>query len=533
MPWWGWTFLVAGTIAVYSNSLPNGFHNDDPGLILENPSVRPSASLFNHFRSATGTQADVPVRWYRPLVMVSYSLNYAWGGADVTSYHVVNIGLHAACTVLVVLLLWQLSANPTASILGGLVFAFHPIHTEAVNYITARSSVLSTLWSLLAVILFIRFRRTGRVSALVGALAAFAAAVLSKETAIVVPLLLVAYDVLFGEAGLKTLKQRAAPHLAFLAVSVAYLLVRSNTMGAFGPKTITHDIGTVFLTFVMVFKKTLHGQLFPGHLSAFHPMDYVPSLSDPGVAVASVVFVAVVTSSVVLHRRAPLLSFGLLWLPIGLLPVIGLAFITEMDLYQENRGYFSSVGLILIAGPLFAACWENGASRVRLAARMIITGLILTMAIAVVQRNRVWSDPVTLWTDVGNKYPDDSSSQLILARAHRLTGDPQSAIAVLERATQRLPPNANLYNDLCALYVQEKAFDKASAPCLAAIRRGPKLPNPYFNLGTIYIRTGRPELAVEAYERFLTLAGDDPKFSVLVQWAQSRLNELQANQPPQ
>ncbi len=532
IPWWGWVLLVAGTIAVYYNSLPNGFHNDDDWLILENPSVRPSASLLDHFRSATAGAAHLPVRSYRPLVMVTYSLNYAWGGSDVTGYHAVNIGLHAISAILVVFLLWQLTANRIAAILGGALFAVHPIHTEAVNYFTARASIFYTLWSLLTVISFIRFRQTGQLFALVGALASFTAALLTKETAIVVPVLLVVYDVYFRGVGLEGLKRWIAPHLAFLSVSVAFLLARWVTIGSFGPKAITGDLWTVFLTFAMVFKKTLQGQLFPAHLSAFHPMDYVASLADPGVVIACAVLIVVVALSVVLHRRAPLLSFGLLWFPIGLLPIAGLAFITEMDLYQENRGYFSSVGLVLIAGPLLATCWAAGSTRARIAARLIIAGLILTMGIAVVQRNPAWSDPVTLWTHVAKTYPDDPSSLLILARAHRLTGDPQSAITVLEQATARLPPNANLYNDLCALYVQESAFNEAIRPCLAAVRRGPKLPNPYFNLGTIYSRTGRPDLAIEAYEQFLKLAGDQPKFSVLVERARSRLNELRANQPP-
>jgi Flp pilus assembly protein TadD len=112
-----------------------------------------------------------------------------------------------------------------------------------------------------------------------------------------------------------------------------------------------------------------------------------------------------------------------------------------------------------------------------------------------------------------------------------LTGDPLSAINVLERATARLPPNAKLDNDLCALYVQQRAFNEAIRPCLAAVRRGPKLPNPYLNLGTIYSRTGRPELAAAAYWQFLQLAGDDPKFSLLVPEAQRRLDALQAAPP--
>jgi hypothetical protein len=530
IPWWAWPLLIAGTIAIYLNSLPNAFHNDDISLILENPSIH-SSSLLNHLRSATVGPAHLSTRGYRPLVMMTFSLNYAWGGSTVSGYHAVNIGLHAVAAFLVTVVIWCLTANRIAAILGGLVFAVHPIHTEAVNYVTARSSILYTVWSLLTVILFIRFRQTGRVLPLAFALISFAAALLSKETAIVVPLLLVAYDLYFRRIESRTATWWVAPYLGFFSIGVAFMWVRQLAMGTFGPQVLTDNPWTVLLTFVMVFKKTLQGQLMPLQLSAFHPKDYTASLADPGVLAACLVFAGMALLVVGLRRRARLVSFGLLWFTVGLLPIAALAMITEMDLYQENRGYFSSVGLVLIAGPLLAACWGEGRFRERMTARVIVGGLILAMGIAVVQRNVVWKDPVTLWTDVVAKYPNSPSSHMILARAYRLSGDRASAIAVLAQATEHLPPNPILYNDLCALYLQEGALGDAGRACLSAVRRDPDFPTPYFNLGMIYWKTDRRELAVEAFEVFLKLAGNQPKFTGLAQEARDRLRTLQPAPP--
>jgi hypothetical protein len=460
--------------------------------------------------------------------MVSYALNYAWGGEDPTGYHLVNIALHVVSSILVVLLLWQLSANRTLAFLAGVVFALHPVHTEAVNYFTARSSIFYTLWSVLSVILYVRFRRSGRLIPLLGALVSYAAALLAKEAAIVVPVLLLAYDISFRRNGLKKIMQWIRPHLGFLSVSIAFVMLRQAITGALAPAAIQADVQTLLLTFAVVFESTLRDQLLPIHLSVFHPQGYVRSIGGlREIAACGLLFVMFLGSFLVC-RRLPLLSLGLLWLPVGLLPVAVLPIFTKVALYQENRGYFSTVGLMLIAGPLLAACWGEGNSRKRIPVRLLIAGLILVMGMAVTQRNVVWRDEITLWADAVQKYPGSPTAHLDLAKAHRLAGDRESATKVLERATKRLPPNPILYNDLCALYLELGALNEAWRACETAIEIYPEVPTPYFNLGTIYRRVGQPERAAEAYEAYLHLVKTQPTFGGQIQEAQSRLKELQA-----
>ncbi len=89
IPWWGWGLFIGLTLAVYANSLPNGFHYDDTSTILQNPAVQRIERLPEHFWSVTvGKQEGTPS--YRPLLMVSYALNYWWGGTRPEGYHVVN-----------------------------------------------------------------------------------------------------------------------------------------------------------------------------------------------------------------------------------------------------------------------------------------------------------------------------------------------------------------------------------------------------------------------------------------------------------
>jgi protein-S-isoprenylcysteine O-methyltransferase Ste14 len=168
---------------------------------------------------AAGNADELPS--YRPLVMATYALNYAWGRTDPTGYHVVNIGLHLAAVCLVILLVWNLTADRLAAFFGGLLFALHPIQTEAVNYITARSSVLYGAASLVAVVLFIRYRRSPRSGMLAWASLSYAAALLSKEAAVIVPALLVGYDVIVRRCGRRGLVRWLRPHAVFALLTLA------------------------------------------------------------------------------------------------------------------------------------------------------------------------------------------------------------------------------------------------------------------------------------------------------------------------
>jgi hypothetical protein len=389
LPWWAWGLLLTATVAVYANSLPNGFHYDDVAMVLQNPAVQHIERLPEHFWSVTiGNQEGTPS--YRPLVMVTYGLNYWWGGTDPVGYHVVNIGLHAAASVFVVLLIWSLLGRAVAALFGGVAFAIHPIQTEAVNYITARSSLLYTVLALVALWAFVRFRATCRRAALLGSAAAYAAALLSKEAAVAVPVLLVGYDVIVRQCGRRNVWRWASPHLVFAGLTAAYLALRSGMMEELMPSATHGNALTAVLTFAAVVVKTLNGQLVPIHLSIAHgfmPVEEITARSLGAVVVCAGLFAVAALG----RGRAPALAYAALWFPVALLPVAALPLITKLALYQENRGYLSAVALAVVVGPLLAWCWEaDGTERGRLGARRAaVLALFGVMAVAVVEPRTV------------------------------------------------------------------------------------------------------------------------------------------------
>lgn len=520
--------MLTTTVAVYANSLPNGFHYDDVAMVLQNPAVQRIERLPEHFWSVTiGNQEGTPS--YRPLVMVTYGLNYWWGGTNPVGYHVVNIGLHAAASVFVVLLLWNVFGRAAPALFAGAVFAVHPIQTEAVNYITARSSLLYTLWSLVALWAFIRYRAAGRGVALAGSAAAYTAALLAKEAAVAVPVLLVGYDVIVRQRGWRDLWGWARPHLAFAALTAAYLALRGVMMAELLPPPTHGNALTAGLTFAAIVVKTLSAQLVPIHLSIAHP--FAPVQTVTASSLVAVVLCAGLAATAVFGRRSvPALAYAAWWFPVALLPVAALPLITKLALYQENRGYLSAVALAMVAGPLLAWCWETDPERPALtrARRSAVLVLFGVMAVAVVSRNTVWRDGVRLWSHELSLRPNSQLAYVNLGGAHQARRDFPAAAEVYRRALERFPENGLLHNNLGVVYRAGGDLDRAAEEFRAAIRVRPMFALPYFNLGLILYDRGARHEALAALVRFLELAPGQPGTGANIPMARSLVRELQS-----
>ncbi len=517
--------LIGATVAVYANSLPNSFHYDDVSTILQNPSVQHVERVPEHFWSvAIGKQEGGAS--YRPLVMASYGLNYWWGKSNPEGYHVINIALHVAAALVVVLLVWNLSGQAGAAWLGGLVFALHPIHTEAVNYITARSSVLYSVAALAAVVGFIRYRASGRVTLLVLSVVAYLASLLAKEAAVIVPVLLIGYDVIVGQRQWSNLRRWIQPHVPFVALTLAYVVFRRVMMADVMPAAYHGDLVTVGLTFAAVVAKTLSGQLVPINLSISHPFGPIRHLTLQAFGAVTVVASLLIAGTVV-RRRAPVLAYSAMWFVVALVPLVPLTMMTTLALYQENRGYLSAAAVTLVAGPLLAWAWErDGVAKRRMARRAGVLLLLGAMGMAVVLRNPVWRDDISLWRDVLDKASGNQAAYVNLGAAFQARGEYPAAAEIYQRALERFPSNGMLYNNLGAIYLASGDRDQAMDAFRAAVRVTPDLATPYFNLGLILQGAGHRDQAAAAYRRFLELAPRQPGTMLNMQKARQRLAEL-------
>jgi hypothetical protein len=221
--------LVLGcAVAVYANTLSNGFVLDDEALIVTNPQVRSLAKLHVLFGSDYW-EAHVQVGLHRPLVVSTFALDYAAGGLDARVFHGVNVALHALVSLPVFGLIRALALDPAIATATGLLFAVHAVHTEAVANVAGRAELLASLFFLLALHgHLLRERAERRRAPLCAAsLCAYALALLSKENAVTLIGVILLYDMLYVDRRDEPIGRRVARLLArrFTRVYAGYLLV--------------------------------------------------------------------------------------------------------------------------------------------------------------------------------------------------------------------------------------------------------------------------------------------------------------------
>ena len=189
--------ILLVTLGIYWNSLQGNFIWDDRGLILENTSYLAEwKNLYSSFtRPFFGTTP-----FYRPLLLVSFILDYQLWGLNPFGFHLSNVLLHALNGCMVYLLAFLLYKRRIVAFTAGVLFTVHPIQTEAVAWISGRNDVLLTFFSLITIISFHTWRRSEgrkRVFSYIGFLLGYCCVLLTKESGIIVPVLVVLVDYFF------------------------------------------------------------------------------------------------------------------------------------------------------------------------------------------------------------------------------------------------------------------------------------------------------------------------------------------------
>src|SRR3989304_8265914 len=196
-------FLIGGL--VYYNAIHNPFQYDDAHHITMNPSIRDLSGFASFFTDPATFSNERLDRGspYRPLLMLTYALNFRVSGLNPAGYHIVNLAFHVGAAFMVFLIV-QAILTPAyfAALSAGIIFLVHPFNSEIVNYISTRSSVMSGFFYLLGFYFWVRFRgqASGNYSSTVfytASLLAFAAGVLSKEVVITLPIVFWVYDLYF------------------------------------------------------------------------------------------------------------------------------------------------------------------------------------------------------------------------------------------------------------------------------------------------------------------------------------------------
>jgi 4-amino-4-deoxy-L-arabinose transferase-like glycosyltransferase len=446
--------LALLALAATVTTLGHDFTYDDRDIIFINDRVHSLAHL-PHLFIETYWPAKYGGDGYRPIVMSLFTLQWVAANGAPWIFHLVNILLAVATTLAVY---WCAAAVlPTLGAwVAAALFAVHPVHVEVTGNVVGQSELIVALCLALAVGLYLRRRKTheltGRDVAAISAL--FGLGLFTKEHAIVLPGLLVAAEatVLPGDEWRSRVRTMRPLLLALTAVALAYLYVRGLVqqdlvgfleypMFRFLRMSAIDRIGTMMNEMPRIAQLIL----FPTRLSADYSPNDVLVANGPALSQIPGLFICFGTAllAFALRTRAPVVSFGLLWLIIAFFPVSNLlmpaGFVTA-----ERTLFFPSIGAVLMAGALAEHVRLHASvSRRRFATAGLAVLLVAGLARSI-DRQRVWKNNDTFFVALMHDAPNGYRAHFIHAKHVGLKGRLSEMEMEYRRAINIFPFDAGM-----------------------------------------------------------------------------------------
>lgn len=540
--------LFVISLGVYFNSLNNEFIGDDGAIILENPLMGSIGNVYKPFIQEYWK--DIPdaapgAGIYRPLVVASFIIEYAFWGPNPLPFRLLNILSHAMVAVVVFFLALTLlekllpsSKNRVKiSAAAALIFAVHPSHCEAVNLVVGRADIWATLFILSGFLMYLK----GRIFPSV---LLYIAALFSKEVSFIfIPLLLL------YECAVRFQSFRPQRYIGFILVTLVYLPVRFFAIGStIVPTAIYFPDLNIFQRFFVMSKAVfiyLKVLFYPATLSVFYdPLRYVTPIEDYRASlIISSVFLIILISFAIWHfsrksKVSVLLSFPVLFFFVGIIPTSNVfrsigAFMNERFLYFPSIGFSLLMAMVLV-GFKKSKAWSS----------LLLIPLVLFFSFRTVTRNYEWKDELTLWLAEEEIEPVTPYTYYLIARTYNYAGDNKNAISYYRNAIRNYPQfveahfnlgktleedgmdneaiqsyekadqfaesgNWAIKEKLAAIYLRQKDFDKATELYENLEKSSPQELDYKYKLAYLYNRKAEREKVMKTLRDIIRIKPDD------------------------
>ncbi len=517
-----WIIVIVTCIA-YINIFNNSFVWDDHDLIVNWPEIRSFSNIPSLFIKATNPNYPDT---YRPIRYIFSIVMYQLSGTNPIGYHIATITLHIAITLLIYTIIRSLARDTRIPFISALLFGVHPIHTEAITWISSGMDMIGIVFFLNSIVLFLHRAdtRTLGFSLVCAGLAYF-----TLEITIVLPAILI---LILSIKNLKNTHRRSFLHIfPYALLAIIYLYIRWRVVDI--QEVFGYVDGRVDRTFFLMmhalvaYAKTL---LFPVDLTVNHmlhigvpsfmveigdafptTLSYIRSITlfDPHVIIGILLVLVSLSCVFIFWRKAPLLSFAIGWMIISFLPVMNI--VPGHTLMAERYAYLPSVGFCLILAYIFIYTHKQSKHPlIQYSVYIVLLAVVVSYTIHTIQRNTAWKNDVTLWESAADKNQYSYIVFTALGKQYVARNEYDKAIVAYTHVLQFFPEQKMVIGYLTELYIQARRYTEAITLIQSVIQLRPQEPEIWIKLGDVYRRIPDDENAKHAYQKAKELDPSHP-----------------------
>ncbi len=511
-------FLLMVTLAVFSQTVHNDFINfDDPGYVTANPVVKWGITWTGVAWAFTATAMS---NWH-PLTWLSHMLDVQLFGLNPAGHHLMSVGLHALCALLLFLLLARITGAMWRSFFMAALFAIHPLHVESVAWVAERKDVLSCLFWLLTIFAYSRYVKSPGHKWYFLALLCFILGLMSKPMVVTLPLALLLLDYWpfhrfagsNGQARGEGQTRGSAPTKSFIvllkekvpffllsalsAVITIYGQHKGGAMATLVKVPVELRLENALISYV----KYILLMFFPHDLAMLYPF---PKSVPLWQAIGAGLLLMVISLAVVRYRKNfPYLVTGWFWYLVTLLPVIGLVQVGGQAL-ADRYTYIPLTGLFIICCWLLPDLIQGW--RHREAALGAAAGIAVSVLAAVTWHQLgYWKDSITLYRHTSAVTTDNYLIYNNYGIALDERGDKAGAFRMFQEVLRIYPRSATAYNNIGTLYEGWGDYVDAINYYSRALEITPDYALAHAGLGKSLAGLGRADEAILEYEKALKI----------------------------
>ena len=482
---------------VYLNSLSNQFVYDDGPTIVNNYFIKKWSNLPLLFHKDyfifSGELS------YRPVVTLSYFIDYAFWKLNPFGFHLTNTLLHTLNSVLLFFLLRRIFNCRYISFVVTIIFSCHPVLTEAVNAISYREDLLTATFFIAAFLLYMKASKDERSfsPAYFASVVCYLLGIFSKEMAIILPLLIFLYDLIFTKVQSLSYKLTRY-YTGYILATIFYLSMRFVILHNPIESHVSYPEGSIFINFLTM-SKVLASYMklffFPVILCADYNVPYSSFLFDVSFILSFLLLVVVIVITYRLFFSSKILFFSVVWFFVSLLPVLN---IVPIDNIMAARYlYLPIIGFCILVGNLLVQHHNKTVSFNKPYITVTLLVLMLVMfSFKTTKQNTVWTNETVLWANTAIISPKSFKVHNNLGNSYVNTGKLDKALFEYKYA---LTLNNNYFyahHNLGIIYNKMGMFKEAFIECQKALQINPSYPDTHNNLGLLYAKSNKLDLAV-------------------------------------